>query len=170
MLGAACPHSQLKSWLSLHPEQNIVKKGSLFHCFVRVQHLKTFGRVIKIKIDRLHGEEKNYCRHNYRKLMCIGPGKLVTQSNHSLRSKRFQSVYCAIVRAEAKNNWRGRGGEKRKKRFLRSPHSLPSFNFSFLLLSQLSRRTSRENACYAGNNDTLILRHTTSDLYNYNVE
>ena len=45
----------------------------------------------------------------------------------SLRSKRFQSSYCAKVRAEA------------KKRF-----------FVFLLLSQLSRRTSRGNACYAG--------------------
>ena len=42
----------------------------------------------------------------------------------SLRSKRFQSSessYCAKVRAEA-----------------------------FLLLSQLSRRSSRGNACYAG--------------------
>ena len=43
--------------------------------------------------------------------------------NSSLRSKRFQSSYCANVRA--------------------------SFMF-FLLLSQLSRRTSRGNACYAG--------------------
>ena len=43
----------------------------------------------------------------------------------SLRSKRFQSSYCAKVRAEA------------KKRV-------------FLLLSRLSRRTSRGDACYAG--------------------
>ena len=41
----------------------------------------------------------------------------------SLRSKRFQSSYCAKVRAEAKKK---------------------------MLLSQLSRRTSRGNACYAG--------------------
>ena len=51
----------------------------------------------------------------------------------SLRSKRFQSSYCAKVRAEA---------------------SLPlprhSFFVFFLLLSQFSRRTSRGNACYAG--------------------
>ena len=33
--------------------------------------------------------------------------------------------------------------------FLRSPPPPPSFTF-FLLLSQLSRRTSRGNACYAG--------------------
>ena len=43
----------------------------------------------------------------------------------SLRSKRFQSSYCAKVRAEAKKIF-------------------------FLLLPQLSRRTSRGNACYAG--------------------
>ena len=52
----------------------------------------------------------------------------------SLRSKRFQSSYCAKVRAEA------------KKRF---PSPSPVIHF-FLLLSQLSRRTSRGNACYAG--------------------
>ena len=52
----------------------------------------------------------------------------------SLRSKRFQSSYCAKVRAEAK---------------LCSPPPPPSFCY-FLLLSQLSRRTSRGNACYAG--------------------
>ena len=57
----------------------------------------------------------------------------------SLRSKLFQSSYCAKVRAEA----------KKRLKFLRSPPPPPSFMF-FLLLSQLSRRTSRGNACYAG--------------------
>ena len=56
-----------------------------------------------------------------------GPGELGNNLCPSLRSKRFQSSYCAKVRAEA------------KKRFC-----------FFLLLSQLSRRTSRGNACYAG--------------------
>ena len=60
--------------------------------------------------------------------------------DHSLRSKRFQSSYCAKVSAEA------------KKRFLRSPPPPPSVMF-FLLLSQLSRRTSQGNACYAGYHD-----------------
>ena len=54
----------------------------------------------------------------------------------SLRSKRFQSSYCAKVRAGA------------KKRFV--PLPLPRYSFCFLLLSQLSRRTSRGNTCYAG--------------------
>ena len=51
--------------------------------------------------------------------------KMMLSGFTSLRSKRFQSSYCAKVRAEAK-----------KKRLM--------------LLSQLSRRTSRGNACYAG--------------------
>ena len=66
---------------------------------------------------------------------CYLPPKLLQYS--SLRSKRFQSSFCANVRAEA------------KKRFLLSPPPPPSFIFS-LLLSQLSRRTSRGNVCYAG--------------------
>ena len=52
----------------------------------------------------------------------------------SLRSKRFQSSYCAKVRAEAK----------------KSPPPPPVIHFFFLLLSQFSRRTARGNACYAG--------------------
>ena len=44
------------------------------------------------------------------------------------RSKRFQSSYCAKVRADP----------------------LPRHSFFFLLLSQFSTRTSRGNACYAG--------------------
>ena len=52
---------------------------------------------------------------------------LVVKRN-SLRSKRFQSSYCAKGRAEA------------KKRLIHF----------FLLLPQLLRRTSRGNACYAG--------------------
>ena len=62
----------------------------------------------------------------------------------NLRSKRFQSSYCAKVRAEAKKkSWRGRGKEE-------TPLPLPRHSFFFLFLSQLSRRTSRGNACYAG--------------------
>ena len=53
----------------------------------------------------------------------------------SLRSKRFQSSYCAKVRAEA------------KKRSFPSPSPVIHV---FLLLFQLSRRISRGNACYAG--------------------
>ena len=56
---------------------------------------------------------------------------LRSMRSRSLRSKRFQSSYWAKVRAEAK---------KRLK---------PSF-MVFLLLSQLSRRTLRGNACHAG--------------------
>ena len=44
------------------------------------------------------------------------------------KKKRFQSSYCAKVRADP----------------------LPRHSFFFLLLSQFSRRTSRGNACYAG--------------------
>ena len=40
---------------------------------------------------------------------------------YSLRSKRFQSSYCAKVRAEAKKGWRGRGrGEE--ETLARKPH------------------------------------------------
>ena len=65
----------------------------------------------------------------------------------SLRSKRFQSSYYAKVRAEAKKRLKGEGEGRRG--FLRSPPPPPSF-IIFLLLSRLSRRTSRGNACYAG--------------------
>ena len=63
----------------------------------------------------------------------------------SLRSKRFQSSYCAKVRAEAKKSLKGEG----RKGNLHSPPPPPSFIFFFLLLSQFSRWTSRGNACYA---------------------
>ena len=66
----------------------------------------------------------------------------VKAEKSSLRSKRFQSSYCAKVRAEAiKKGGRGRGrGEE--ERFLLSPPPPPSF--LFLLSSQLSRRTYAE--------------------------
>ena len=62
----------------------------------------------------------------------------------SLRSKRFQSSYCAKVRARAKKGGRGRGrGEEETLAcFLRSPPPPPSF--LFLLSSQLSRQTRAE--------------------------
>ena len=62
----------------------------------------------------------------------------------SLRSKRFQSSYCAKVRARAKKGGRGRGrGEEETLAcFLRSPPPPPSF--LFLLSSQLSRQTLAE--------------------------
>ena len=79
------------------------------------------------------------------------------RKNNSLRSKRFQSSYCAKVRAEAKKKVEGGGGGKKRRRRRREggsffPLPLPchSFSFFFLLLSQLSRRTSPGNACYAG--------------------
>ena len=54
--------------------------------------------------------------------------KTLRTRRYCLLSKRFQSSYCAKVRAGAKKG----------------------VFFFFLLLSQLSRRTSRGNACYAG--------------------
>ena len=62
--------------------------------------------------------------------------------NGSLRSKRFQSSYCAKVRAEAKKKLKSEG--------VPLPLPLLRHSFFFLLLSKLSRRTSRGNACYAG--------------------
>ena len=56
------------------------------------------------------------------------PCLLARLASLGLRSKRFQSSYCAKVRADP----------------------LPGHSFFFLLSSQFSRRTSRGNACYAG--------------------
>ena len=77
----------------------------------------------------------------------------------SLRSKRFQSSYCAKVRAGAKNKKveEGRGrGEEEKKRFLLSPPPPPSFLF-FLLSSRRSRRTRAETL--ATQATTLVVFH-----------
>ena len=65
----------------------------------------------------------------------------IDRFKNSLRSKRFQSSYCAKVRAEAKKKKVEEGGEKR--RFLLSPPSPPSFLF-FLLSSRRSLRTRAE--------------------------
>ena len=65
---------------------------------------------------------------------------------NSLGSKRFQSSCCAKVTAEAKKRLKGEGEGRRGSFF---PLPLPRHSF-FLLLFQLSRRTSRGNACYAG--------------------
>ena len=57
----------------------------------------------------------------------------------SLRSKRFQSSYCAKVRAEViKKRWKGKG-EGKGETFPSPPSS-----FLFLLFSQVSRRTRAE--------------------------
>ena len=61
----------------------------------------------------------------------------------SLRSKRFQSSYCAKVRAEAKK----------------------VIHFFFCSLFQLSRRTSRGNACYAGYERDCLGRRRTGTRY-----
>ena len=61
--------------------------------------------------------------------------KQASAEERSRRSKRFQSSYCAKAGAKA------RGGEKRKVSF--SPLHLP-VHFSFLLSSQLSRRSRAE--------------------------
>ena len=61
---------------------------------------------------------------------------------YSLRSKRFQSSYCAYVRARAIKRWKGEEGGGREKSFLLSCPPPPSF--LFLLSSQLSRRTRAE--------------------------
>ena len=69
----------------------------------------------------------------------------------SLRSKRFQSSYCAKVRARAKNKKveEGGGGEKRKRRGSFFPLPLPRHSFFFALVPTFSTN-SRGNACYAG--------------------
>ena len=56
------------------------------------------------------------------------PCLLARLASLGLRSKSFQSSYCAKVRADP----------------------LPRHSFFFLLSSQFSTRTSRGNACYAG--------------------
>ena len=67
---------------------------------------------------------------------------LAFRQKFSLRSKRFQSSYSRkLLRAETKKRLKGDGDV---------PLPLPRHSFFFLLLSQLSRRTSRGNACYAG--------------------
>ena len=87
-------------------------------------------------------------------------------TTNSLRSKRFQSSYCAKVRAEAKKRLKGEGEGRRGNSFSKSwglrasgsfiPFPLPRHSF-FLLLSQFSWRTSRGNACYAGYTTNNIL-------------
>ena len=67
---------------------------------------------------------------------------------YSLRSKRFQSSYCAKVRAEAKKK-KVEGGGGGEKRFNLSPPPPPSF--LFLLSSQLSRRTRAETLATQAN-------------------
>ena len=66
----------------------------------------------------------------------------VTQTikgNNSLRSKRFQSSYCAKVRAGAKKKKNGRGrGRGEEETSFPSPSPVTPF---FLLSSQLPRRT-----------------------------
>ena len=57
-------------------------------------------------------------------------------------------VIARKVERKRKKGWRGRGGEGRRGSFF--PLPLPRHFFFFLLLPQLSRRTSRGNACYAG--------------------
>ena len=77
----------------------------------------------------------------------------------SLRSKRFQSSYCAKVRAGAKNKKveEGGGGEKRKRRGSFFPLPLPRHSFFFLLSSRRSRRTRAETL--ATQATTLVVFH-----------
>ena len=97
------------------------------------------------------------------KKMVGSPGDEVgLRSKRSKRSKRFQSSYCAKVREEAKERLKGKGEGRRGNacpqtpRFWKAPLDISRFPFPspvinfFLLLSQLSRRTSRGNAYYAG--------------------
>ena len=83
----------------------------------------------------------------------------------SLRSKRFQSSYCAKVRARAKKGGRGRGRgeEETLARFLRSPPPPPSF--LFLLSSQLSRQTRAETLATQAS----ILTFVKKEFYSFVV-
>ena len=71
------------------------------------------------------------------------------RASEGLACKRFQSSYYAKVRAEAKKRLKGEGEGRRGKEVPSFPSPSPVIQF-FLPLSQLSRRTSRGNACYAG--------------------
>ena len=73
------------------------------------------------------------------------PCLLARLASLGLRSKRFQSSYCAKVRAEAKK--KSVSNRVIARKLERTP--FPVIHF-FLLSSQFSRRTSRGNACYAG--------------------
>ena len=61
-------------------------------------------------------------------------------------SKRFQSSYCAKDRAEAKK--KSVSNRVIARKLERTPFLV--IHFFFLLSSQVSRRTSRGNACFAG--------------------
>ena len=72
----------------------------------------------------------------------------VKAEKSSLRSKRFQSSYCAKVRAEAiKKRWKGEG-EGRRGKVPSFPSPSPVIPF-FALFPTLSSNL-RGNACYAG--------------------
>ena len=68
---------------------------------------------------------------------------------YSLRSKHFQSSYCAYVRARAIKRWKGEeggGGEGEKFPSFLSPSPV----IPFLALVPTFSTNSRGNACYAG--------------------
>ena len=73
------------------------------------------------------------------------PCLLARLASLGLRSKRFQSSYCAKVRAEAKK--KSVSNRVIARKLERTPFLVIHF---FLLSSQFSTRTSRGNACYAG--------------------
>ena len=66
------------------------------------------GEIVSFYIIRIKGFIVYFCAY------CQSCSTIVSCSVSSLRSKRFQSSYCAKVRVEAKKKVEG-GGEKRKR-------------------------------------------------------
>ena len=64
---------------------------------------------------------------------------------YSLRSKRFQSSYCAKVRAEAKKKVEGGGGGEKRKRLPANPTILENapWNFTVRFICKLTARQNR---------------------------
>ena len=112
-------------WFSLFP-------GTTATVVIGPGYLLRGGEKLQIKVG--HGTRERASTRATENARASGE-KQASAEERSRRSKRFQSSYCAKAGAKA------RGGEKRKVSF--SPLHLP-VHFSFLLSSQLSRRSRAE--------------------------